>query len=180
MSTVLRPLLLSARHIIFVDPYFKASGVRFVETYRSLLDIVASRYDKSLVTVELHTGVEREFKQPKTSRDELIEKKCASEIVEVIEKFRKKLIPEGINFRVVVWQELKPCEGRKKCEELHNRYIFTDIGGVMLGHGFDEEMWDRESTDDFICMNSEKNYQDRWNDYLGSNPAFEKLQEKRL
>jgi hypothetical protein len=180
MTAVLRPLLLAARHIIFIDPYFTASSARFIETYKSLLDIVASQKEKSLVTVELHTGIEREFKKPKTFRDEQSEKKCAADIVGDVERFRKRLIPEGINFRIVVWQELKPCEDQKKCEELHNRYIFTDIGGVMLGHGFDEEMWDRESTDDFVCMNSEKNYIARWDDYLGPKPAFEKLQDKRF
>jgi|GEM_PF-4908266 len=179
ISAELRPLMLSARHIVLIDPYFNAVRNHFVETFKALLDIVASRPDKSLVTVELHTGIEREFKKPKIMRDEQIEKRCASEIIEEIEKRRKYLIPAGINLRMVVWQEWKP-EVRKKCEELHNRYIFTDIGGILMGHGSDEETWDRESTDDFVCLTSEGNYQERWNDYLGSQPVFEKLQDKRL
>ena len=74
------------------------------------------------------------------------------------------IIPRGFKLTVRRWKE------RPRGERLHNRYILTDIGGVLFGYGLDEGT----GTDD-ISRLSREIYRKRCNDYgySGSNPAFD-------
>lgn len=173
MAKTIEPLLQMARHIIFVDPYFKATDPRFSEPFKAFMAIVASRTDKHLVAVELHTGVEREFKD-RNPRDAMLEKKYAEEIIAGFQKVKRHILPDGIALRIVVWKE------RDKGDSLHNRYILTELGGVMVGFGLDKEKYDRSQSDDFVCLNNEGPYRDRWNDYLSSSPSFDLVLDRRM
>ena len=53
---------------------------------------------------------------------------------------------------------------RSMGQDLHNRYLLTDLGGINLGHGFDETPR-KESYDDFNLL-SEKAHSEWWQDYI--------------
>lgn len=173
MAKALEPILLTARRIVFVDPYFKATDPRFSEPFKAFMDIVASRSDKHLIAVELHTGIEREF-DVRDTRDASLEKKYAEEIFVGFQTVKRHILPDGIALRVVIWKE------RDKGESLHNRYVLTELGGIMVGYGLDRERFDRSQSDDYVCLNSEGPYRDRWNDYLGATPAFDSVLDRRM
>lgn len=53
-------------------------------------------------------------------------------------------------------------------EQLHNRYILTDPGGVTFGIGLDDG--NEGETDDITLMDRET-YELRWSQYVGNPPA---------
>ena len=56
-------------------------------------------------------------------------------------------------------------------ERLHNRYILTDLGGVIFGVGLDEG--DEGSMDD-IHLLARTQYDERWRQYGSEAPAFDR------
>ena len=63
------------------------------------------------------------------------------------------------------------CARNRGGEQLHNRYILSDLGGVSFGYGLDEG--DEGETDDITLMDKDQ-HQHRWFQY-SENPlvAFE-------
>lgn len=77
------------------------------------------------------------------------------------------LIPVGITLRVVVWTE------RVNGEKLHNRYVLSDIAGVMLGTGLDQSENPGSDESDDITLLSEGQHNNRLRQFIGSPPAFD-------
>ena len=75
-----------------------------------------------------------------------------------------KIIPKGFKVLIKRWEE------KDKGEKLHNRYIITDIGGVIFNTGLDEGS--SEQTDDIQLMGREQ-YLTRWKQYASKTPAFD-------
>jgi hypothetical protein len=74
-------------------------------------------------------------------------------------------IPIGLHVELV---RLSP---RASGECLHNRYILTDLGGVMFGVGLDAG--EPGETDDIQLLDRAQ-YEDRWRQYAGEPPAFDR------
>ena len=161
MAKSLKPMLRCATRIFFIDPHFRASEPRYQNPLREFLNIIC--HGRRQVTLEYHTM----YNKKKPSWDHFF-REC--------KQYLPCLIPRGFTLTIRRWRD------KKVSENLHNRYILTDIGGVQFGVGLDEYDPDSTSnappTDDIYRM-GRQNYQKRCKDYGydNSKPAFK--QEKK-
>ncbi len=155
MATHLEPMLRCATRILFIDPYFRASEPRWRNPLKEFLKIICDSSRE--VTLEYHTSGSYD-KAP--SRD-LFFREC--------KQYLPRIIPRGFTITVRRWKN------RNNGEELHNRYILTDIGGVGIPNGLDER--DQGTVD--IYRLSLETWQQRLKDYgYASVPKFDFDPEK--
>ena len=150
MATHLEPMLRCATKIFFVDPHFRASESRFRNPLREFLRIICD--GSRTVTLEYHASASY---ANAPSWDHFL-RECQDHL--------PRLIPRGFKLTVRRWKN------RTGGQRSHNRYILTDIGGVLFGHGLDEG----DGSDDIFRL-SRETYRKWCNDYghSGSNPAFD-------
>ena len=145
MATHLKPMLLCATRILFIDPHFRPSEQRFRNPLEQFLKIICD--GSRDVTLEYHTG--------DTISQDLLQKHC--------QQYLPRIIPPDFTLTVRRWEE------RNIGEELHDRYILTDIGGVKIPRGLDES--DRYNLDESkrgkidISRLSYETWQQRLEDY---------------
>lgn len=77
------------------------------------------------------------------------------------------LVPEGIQLKIVVWKQ------RDNGEKLHNRYLLTDMFGVMFGTGSDAASDPDSVESDDIFLLEEGQYLNRYKQYSATTPAFD-------
>ena len=157
MATHLKPMLRCATRILFIDPHFRASEQRFRNSLEQFLKIICD--GSRDVTLEYHTM--HNDKKP-----------AWNFFLDECQKYLPSLIPHGFTLTVRRWEE------RNIGEELHDRYILTDIGGVKIPRGLDEsdrytlDKSDRGTID--ISRLSYETWQRRLEDYgYDSGPAFD-------
>ena len=156
MAKGLEPLLRMAKEIIFIDPYFRSNRRKWRRSFQEIFQVISTSYWKmSEIKVEIHASRDIE-KAP--SPEHFKEEEC--------EKYMPQIIPSGLKVKFVRWSKFS--EG----EELHNRYILTNLGGVKVDPGFDERA--SGSLTEFILLGKEI-YKKRWNQY--SNGKSFKLAE---
>ena len=114
MATYLKPMLRCATRILFIDPHFRPLEPRYRNPLKQFLEIICD--GSRDVTLEYHTG--------DTISQDLLQKHC--------QQYLPRIIPSGFTLTVCRWKE------RNTGEELHDRYILTDIGGVKIPRGLDE------------------------------------------
>ena len=154
MADCVAPMLRCATRILFVDPNFDP----YQEKYRKPLDEFLRRVDRrrDAITIELHTGNHRGRTQPQEVAQ--FRRQC--------KEFLPHIIPTGLEVIVHYWKE------RLGGKELHNRFIFTDIGGVSFLHGLDCDLGG--GSDDIISRLDVRSYSREWRDYAERpNSAFE-------
>ena len=155
MATCVAPMLRCATRVLFVDPYFRANTEddeeRFRERFRKPLAefLWTIRTRASQITIELHTAA-----YDKKLSWEDFRKEC--------EDYLPAVVPTGVTITVYRW--------KNSIERLHNRYILTDIGGVLFGTGLDEG---RPGTTDDVARLNRNVYIQRFRDYAGPNFAFD-------
>ncbi len=166
LAEVVAPMLRCASKAIFVDPNFKPEEQRFCRTLGAFLAAMLRGRPGPMPYVELQVD------QDKYGRKHF-EQHCQKKL--------PAIVPVGLKLYIVRWKQR--CGG----QPLHNRYILTDIGAVLFGHGLDEsgERVDRTaseakapgnqcgSTDDIVHL-SEKTYLHRWRQYASDTPAFDR------
>ena len=149
MAACVAPMLRCATRVLFVDPYFRANTENNEEKFRrplaEFLRTIGTR--ASQVTIELHTS-------DKELSWEDFRKECKDHLPDVV--------PTGVTITVYRW--------KNSIERLHNRYILTDIGGVLFGTGLDEG---RPGTTDDVARLNRNVYIQRFRDYAGPNGAFD-------
>ena len=157
MATHLKPMLRCATRILFIDPHFRPSEQRFRNPLEQFLEIICDGTRD--VTLEYHTM--HNSKKP-----------AWNFFLDECKKYLPSLIPHGFTLTVRRWEE------RDIGEELHDRYILTDIGGVKIPRGLDESdrytlnKRDRGTID--ISRLSYGIWQQRLEDYgYDSAPAFD-------
>lgn len=149
MTKHLEPMLRCATRILFVDPHFRPSEPRWQNPLREFLNIICD--GSRQVTLEYHTG--------DTISSNLLQRDCQQHL--------PSLIPRDFTLTVFRWKNRDIGE-EDIGEELHNRYILTDIGGVDIPNGLDER--DRGTID--ISRLSFETWQQRLEDYgYYHNPA---------
>ncbi len=150
MATHLKPMLRCATKVFFVDPHFRASEARFRNPLREFLRIICD--GSRTVTLEYHASAS----YANAPSWDHFQRECKNHL--------PRLIPQGFKLTVRRWKD------RAGGQRSHNRYILTDIGGVLFGHGLDEG----DGSDD-ISRLSREIYRKRCDDYghSGSNPAFD-------
>ena len=151
MAECVAPMLRCATKVLFVDPYFRAneetSEERFRKPLAEFLRTIGTR--ASQITIELHTA-----DRDKVRSWEEFQKECEDHLPDVV--------PTGVTITVHRW--------KNNVERLHNRYILTDIGGVLFGTGLDEGR--PGTTDDVVRLNRNA-YSQRFQDYAGQTLAFD-------
>ena len=119
IATHLEPMLRCATRILFIDPHFRARPSRWQEPLRRFLKIICDGSRE--VSLEYHVSA-CYSKAPPWNKflDE-----CKQEL--------PCLIPRNFALTVRRWTDWDVDE------ELHDRYILTDIGGVAIPKGLSEK-----------------------------------------
>lgn len=164
LASALAPLLRSARGLHFVDPYFDANVPAFFDPMREYLTTAQQRRDPADLFVEIHFAVRRE----ELDQVARIKQRAVTELEvaqEKIEACRSKLLPllqPGIPLRAFAWSE--------KVEKPHNRYVLTNIGGILVGTGLDSGRA-AGHTDDLAILSKEQ-HKARWTQYARDSSDF--------
>jgi hypothetical protein len=131
MAANIGPLLRISREIILVDPYFKPWAPKYQKTLRALAYSAERQRGGLIMTrLEIHTTLMRPLETLDTG-----------EFLTTCENKLPGLVPAGRPLSVVLWEEK---DGRK----LHNRYVLTERGGILIGTGLDPQ----GSGEDDLCL----------------------------
>lgn len=145
LNDALTPLLRNASMITFVDPYFFVED-RFRQTYKLYFDTIAQAN---------HVRAEAERTITIVCAVDTGKNSCpADEFRNGCEGSLPALLPNGLKLMIYRIRNLP------SAQEIHNRYILTDIGGVMFGHGTDSSVnasYDNISLLDPISLTHWKN-----------------------
>lgn len=163
-------LLQAGQHLAFVDPYFNPGEDRFSETLSSLLQVaMRSPYRIDTPGISLHTGIGKNDRN-----DSSVVRNKTNELKRQCEYFLPQILPEDTAIEVFIWL---PYEGG---ERFHNRYIMTELAGLCLGTGVDEEdsrprnSNTTTSTDDWFRMSGEQHIH-RWHQFQPTTCPFQQL-----
>ena len=176
LATAVEPLLKCCQRVIFIDPYFDPKKTRFTEPLEYYFNALwSNRNGVEEPRVEIHTGIDRCFKswEKGSNRDVDDEKKACAELVRDFERIVRNIIPAGRKVEVTIWKE------REKGQRLHNRYILTDIGGVLFGTGLDQAESNSSDCDDVILLPPGL-YKTRVQQYTGTPPSFDEVKRFML
>jgi hypothetical protein len=80
-----------------------------------------------------------------------------------------QIIPTGKIVHITIWKQ------REHGQNLHNRYILSEVCGVAFGTGLDQNDDPAATeTDDLHMMDAAK-LGTRWQEYLGNPPLFDQV-----
>ncbi|MEW6614961.1 MAG: hypothetical protein AB1401_05795 [Thermodesulfobacteriota bacterium] len=147
LAKLVQPLLQMSSEVLFVDPHFDPTKKRFRRTLFHFL--MALDGNEKVNRIEYHVG------------DDLGETYFKTECMRHI----PLLLPRNRAITFVRWKQHEDNPG----DQLHPRYVLTDLGGIRIDVGLDEGE-EGETTD--ISLLDLPLYQQRWKDY-GESPAFE-------
>lgn len=150
LAKVLAPMLVNSQEIHLVDPHFGPENGRHRRVLEALLDALDDHGARPSV-VCIHCGA-----------------KAAREFFEAKAQAMASWLPPSQTVAFKRWKE------RDGGEDLHNRYLLTDLGGVMLGVGLDEG---KEGQTDDLLLLTPAQYTRRWSQYVGANGAFALVDE---
>ena len=156
MACVVRDMLRMARDIVFVDPYFSCSPARYYA------EVIAACF-QACIEQRIPGG------QPRvrilTADDSDDDEKCTH-------VFFTKQCRDRLPSRLPIGQhvEIRRLKERANGEQLHNRYILTELGGVSFGAGLDEKPG--AAFDDLFLL-TRRQYETRWRQYAAEPPAFD-------
>jgi hypothetical protein len=120
LAECIAPVILNAKRLVIVDPYFAPTKPGFREPLWELLSVARQRA-AALSCVELHIS-ERAYRHDNPHgdfRDECLRNQA-------------DFIPDGLTVECFRWEQLL------FHDELHDRYVLTDMGGVQIGAGLAE------------------------------------------
>lgn len=145
MVAAIRPLLEWCSEIVFVDPHFGPENGRHRATFEAFLAVLtASPRRSQLARVEFHTG----------------DKATATFFQSECQRRLPELVKAQTKVRLVRWRQI----------ELHNRFILTDIGGLLVGRGLDEDQTAEPLSDDYSRLD-ESALRAHWSNFVTS-PAY--------
>lgn len=139
VNKIIEPLLQNASDITFVDPYFFPS-IRFESPYKlNFSSIVTSSHVRVQDTREITI-----ICACNTGRNTCIH----SEFKQVCEDLLPSWMPRKLTLKIFRLNRID------NGQELHNRYILSDIGGVSFGHGTDDSP--NHSYDDISLLSAKQ------------------------
>jgi hypothetical protein len=139
-------MLVNCKALHLIDPYFHPETARHRKMLEAILDVVATHGLQPAV-IRVHCGM-----------------KEGPDYFQVEAEKMAARLPFGISVEFRRWRQ------RSGGEQLHNRYVLTDLGGVALGTGLDEG--DAGETDD-VNLLTRTQYELRWSQYVGTPGAFD-------
>ncbi len=153
-------LLQMSKEILIIDPHFDPVKDRFLNTFSYLVKFAFEEHKPK--RIELHV----EYDERKESRR-------ATDWKEDSLKNIAPLIPEGFLMMVFRW---KSCvSGEAVNDELHPRYVMTELGGIRYDYGIDEG----KGTID-VALISTSLFEQRWRDYQKKTSAFELFDDEPI
>ena len=113
MAACVQDLLSQCDEVLFIDPYFGPGKSKCTEPLKKFLEAVARRGSRRMPSrIEYHLGnQDKDLVTFKLRLDERVEPH----------------LPKNTRMLLVRWNK----------DQMHNRYILTDRGGVMFGQGLD-------------------------------------------
>jgi len=152
MAGAVASMLRIADVVVFVDPHFGPENPRHRRPLEAFLRAaVDARPGELPRRLEVHCSADR------GASEEFFRNECHDRL--------PRCIPRGVRLNMVRLRQ------RADGERLHNRYILTNLGGVIFGVGLDEGH--AGDTDD-IQLLDRKQYEERWRQYGAEGPAFER------
>ena len=152
MSIAVAAMLRVAEVVVLVDPHFGPENLRHRRPLEAFIKAALDGRPCGVAPrLVFHSSVDNGRTQKffeDTSRDRL-----------------PRCIPRGLRLALI---RLRQKGGG---EQLHNRYILTELGGVMFGVGLDEGA--QGDTDDILLLDREQ-YEARWRQYVDDESAFER------
>jgi hypothetical protein len=146
------PLLRISHNILFVDPYFRPSRYEYRMLFATLLEWAVYQRTSGPPRVEMFVSTKMDPSE-----------QC---FFDECRKHLPDLIPSGIQVRIGLWSQ------RAGGEEIHNRYILTDRGGLKFGNSLREG---EAGTTDDINLLSEDQHKLRFGQYAGPTYAFDQV-----
>lgn len=144
MAAAARVLLCFSKKIVLIDRNFSPDKPRFREPLEAMLMYCLDQFRKPRnVEVELHLGHRVLDDAPDFKAS------CAVWLQDVI--------PVGMRLTVVRWNH----------DDLHNRYLITDRGGIQIGEGLDEANEQSPRTDDVLSLLSPETAQELLDRHCG-------------
>ena len=118
MGQCVSPILLNAKQIHFVDRYFENGGIanKYLRPLKEFINTIFSR--ENLTTLPINRIVYH------TADGTL-----AANLINKLNTEIKPLLKNGISLEIIRWP----------FDDLHNRYILTEIGGVSFQEGLDDD-----------------------------------------
>lgn len=152
IAGVVRDMLRMAVDIVFIDPYFSPQP-RYAKVLAACLrECLDQRVGRGRPQVRFLAAAD------KTGAREHFENECRGRL--------PHMLPQGQ--RVTIARLTERPEG----EQLHNRYILTEFGGVGFPAGLDAKP---RATDDPWLLTRDQ-YRTRWPQYAGESPAFDQVE----
>ncbi len=160
LAAQLAPLLRLANQIVLVDPYFEPEDERHLSVLRALLTKATSSraggrtWPKVTITSGVdHRKVGRESRAESQAQQWLNKSKHRCELARL---HLPAVVPDGID---ITFRCVAPfADG----DEVHNRYLLTDVGGACVPYGFGPT---GERVFDDITPLFEGQYRTRWNQF---------------
>ena len=153
MAEAVASLLRCSSIVVFVDPYFGPEKPRYRRPFEAFLERMILQRPGGMpkrIEIEVHTAADH------TGTEEFFREEC--------ERRLPRCVPEKMRVRM---RRLRQKHGG---EQLHNRYILSDLGGVSFGYGLDEG--NEGETDDITLMDRDQ-YELRWSQYYPGDPHSE-------
>ncbi len=129
VTDYLEPFLLASKYVTIVDPYFDFISDKFKNTFDILLDQLMFKTGTT-ITRELTV-----FTSVKSKQDsELLQRHCR-------EYFAGKQLPDGTVVKFILLErytesEIVSEDLSNMKDDTHNRYIMSELGGIVCGKGF--------------------------------------------
>lgn len=152
-AAAIAAMLRVAQTVIFVDPYFRPGLPKHRRPLEAFLHaIMTARPIGAPLRVEVHASSNEDHTGPR----EFFEDQCRHRL--------PQCVPETICLGVLRLGE------RLGGQRLHNRYILTDIGGLVFGAGLDDGA---EGETDDVTLMERAQYELRWAQHAGDPMAFD-------
>ncbi len=148
LALTLSAMLTNCRQLHLVDPHFNPQKDRHRLVLEALMNVVAGNGPSpDVIRVHCSDGCSLRFFEQEAA-------KMASGL------------PVGVTVEFVRWSE------KRGGEKLHNRYVFTELGGVMFGVGLDAG--DIGQTDDVVPL-PRAVFERRWHQYVTNDGSFDEI-----
>ena len=145
LAATLSAMLVNCKALHLIDPHFGPERPGHRTVLEALMDVLA---DNSLV--------------PGVIRVHCLAKSALTFFEQEASKMAARL-PIGCTIEFARWEQ------KQDGEKLHNRYVLTDLGGIILGTGLDAG--EVGETDDLLLL-PRTVYELRWLQYVSNNGAF--------
>jgi len=170
LSDAIAPILRVSNRIYFLDPHFNLDDDRFREPMeRYLTEIWQNHHISNNPFIELQIGIDQFFQpyERYQNRNPQQETRVCNNFNRNLENWLRRLMPANRSVHV------KLVKQREFGELLHNRYLLTEICGVMFGTGTDRTRDLRNQETDILSLLNHPQYLSRWNQIVGNPPAYD-------